>query len=74
MQGKFPLRWHPGCAEAWQDTWTVASEWKDADQMGEWKWVVPKHMEEGHGLKTGQDARFYSITAPLDTEVSNREC
>ena len=52
----------------------MGTEWKPEDQTGDWKVVLPKYHEEGHGLKTGQDARFYSATAPLDAEVTNSEC
>lgn len=57
---------------AWDSRWTVGSEWKPADQMGEWKWVTPAYQEDGKAIKTGEDARFYSLTAPLDAEVSNK--
>ena len=57
---------------AWDTRWTVGSEWKPADQMGEWKWVTPKYQADGKAIKTGEDARFYSLTAPLDAEVSNK--
>jgi hypothetical protein len=44
------------------------------DGMGEWKWVTASHHDDADkGIKTGEDARFYSITADLDAEYSNGE-
>ena len=57
----------------WEQRWTVGEEWKPSSQMGEWKWVTPKYQEDGKAIKTGEDARFYSLSAPLDAEVSNSE-
>ncbi len=55
----------------WESRWTVGTEWKPKSQTGEWKWMTPKYHEDGKAIQTGEDARFYSLTAPLDAEVNN---
>lgn len=39
--------------------------------MGEWKWSPSLGDESDKGIQTGEDARFYSISAPLDSELKN---
>jgi len=55
----------------WKTRWTVGSEWKSASELGEWKTPGALHDASDKGLQTGEDARFYSISAPLGTEVRN---
>lgn len=42
-------------------------------QTGEWKWTGGEYVgaEGDKGIQTGQDARFYSLTAPLTSEFRN---
>jgi len=59
--------------DTWEDRWTVGSEWKPSNQMGEFvrtagKWYAD---EDDTGIQTSQDARFYSLSADLDTEFDN---
>lgn len=56
----------------WNTRWVVAEDWKPEDQMGEWKWTAPAHSDD-KGIKTGEDARFYSISAALDEEINNEK-
>ncbi|KAA0172726.1 hypothetical protein FNF27_05826 [Cafeteria roenbergensis] len=56
---------------AWEDRWTVGSEWKPENQMGKWNWQPSLSDEADKGIQTGEDARFYSLTAPLDTEFTS---
>jgi hypothetical protein len=45
-------------------------------QTGPWKHTAGdypgKGFEDDKGIKTGEDARFYSLTAPLSAEVNNK--
>jgi hypothetical protein len=56
---------------AWESRWTAGTDWKPTDQTGSFEWVTPKFHEDGKAVKTGEDARFYSMTAPLDAEMNN---
>lgn len=40
-------------------------------QLGEWKWKAGLTDADDKGIQTGEDARFYSLTAPLDTEFKS---
>lgn len=55
----------------WESRWTVGTEWKPTSETGEWKWMTPQLQEDNKAIQTGEDARFYSLTAPLDAEINN---
>lgn len=57
----------------WKDRWTVSSEWKSKSELGEWKWTAGDwHADAADkGIKTGEDARFYGISAPLKESFTN---
>lgn len=42
-------------------------------QLGEWKWTTGEYPGAAgdKGVQTGEDARFYSLSAPLDAEFDN---
>jgi calreticulin len=48
------------------------SRWKHSSDSGKGKFKVSEGIYKGdNGLQTTQDAKFYAISAPLDTEFSN---
>jgi len=61
----------------WEKRWTVGSEWKPAGEMGEWKataGLTPgAGFENDKGISTSEDARFYSLTAPLSSNFDNKD-
>jgi len=54
---------------AWEGRWTVGEDW--GKDLGDWNHVTPKFHEDNKGIKTGNDARHYSLSAPLDAEFNN---
>lgn len=60
--------------EKWSSRWVVPSDWKPADQLGEWKWTAGDwHADaKDKGIKTSQDARFYGLSAPLKESFTNQ--
>jgi calreticulin len=62
-------------APGWEKTWTPAvPEGKEASQMGDFKWTGGKYPGAAgdKGIQTSEDARFYSISAPLSKPVDNK--
>lgn len=60
--------------EAWNERWTVPTSWKSASELGKWEttaglWHGPD--ESDLGLKTTEDAKFYGISAKLDSPIVN---
>lgn len=58
----------------WRNRWTESSEWKSKDELGEWKWTAGDFYADVNdkGLKTGEDARFYGLSAKLNEPFTNR--
>jgi len=56
----------------WDKRWTVGSEWKPASETGAWK-QTKGDIGADEGIQTSEDARFYSLTAPLSGEVNNKD-
>merc|ERR1711906_66820 len=59
--------------DGWTDRWTVSSEWKKKDELGEWahtagEWYGDK---DDKGIKTSQDARHYGLSAPPASPFKN---
>merc|ERR1711966_286319 len=52
--------------DGWTDRWTVSSEWKKKDELGEWYGD-----KDDKGIKTSQDARHYGLSAPLASPFKN---
>ena len=45
----------------------------DPSQLGKWTWTGGDYAASGDkGIKTSEDARFYSLTAPFDAEFNNK--
>lgn len=46
--------------EAWTDRWVAPTKWKDAAQMGEWKWTAGKWYgdEADKGIQVRAPLRF----------------
>jgi calreticulin len=61
--------------DSWDKRWIV-SNWKKSDgTAGEWKHTAGDwygDAEKDKGIQTGQDARFYGISAKLEKEFSNK--
>jgi len=58
---------------AWEKRWTVPSEWKPEDQLGDWKWTSGEFHADASdkGIQTSQDARFYGLSAKLSESFTN---
>jgi len=58
---------------AWEKRWTVPTEWKPEDQLGDWKWTAGEFHADASdkGIQTSQDARFYGLSAKLSESFSN---
>jgi len=53
--------------------WTVGVDSKPAAELGQWTWTGGDYAASGDkGIKTSEDARFYSLTAPFDAEFDNK--
>ena len=59
--------------DAWTERWTMSTG-KDAAETGEWKHTAGKYFKDAanKGVQTGDDARFYAMTADLSSELSNK--
>jgi len=61
--------------DAWKDRWVVSDWKKSAGQAGEWALSAGEHFadkDKCQGLKTTQDARFYSVSSKM-TDFSNKD-
>jgi len=59
----------------WDSRWVKSTDWKPKTEMGSWKhtaglWHGDK---KDKGIQTGEDARFYGLTAKLDEAFTNRD-
>lgn len=62
------------CAGNWQDRWVISSKWKPAGEMGQWQTTTGAYFGDSQlsrGIKTGEDARFYGISAKFDEKFDN---
>ena len=61
--------------DAWQSRWTVPTEWKSADELGEWTHTAGKYYGDASdkGVQTSVDSRFYGMSAKLDEAFSNKD-
>jgi calreticulin len=58
--------------DKWSDRWTVSSA-RDSAEVGAFKRTAGKYSKEGNtGIQTSEDARFYAISADLDSEINNK--
>jgi len=58
---------------AWEKRWTVPTDWKPEDQLGDWKWTAGEFHADASdkGIQTSQDARFYGLSAKLSESFTN---
>jgi len=59
--------------DGWENRWVLSTEWKSEDEIGEWKHTTGKyfHDESDKGIKTGEDAKHYGISAAFDEPFNN---
>eukprot|EP01006_Ploeotia_vitrea_P032597 TRINITY_DN64783_c4_g1_i1.p1 TRINITY_DN64783_c4_g1~~TRINITY_DN64783_c4_g1_i1.p1 ORF type:complete len:396 (+),score=63.08 TRINITY_DN64783_c4_g1_i1:95-1282(+) len=59
----------------WEKRWTKSTSWKPSAEMGEWKWTAGEWYGDASdkGIQTGEDARFYGISAPLNEKFTNKD-
>eukprot|EP01029_Cantina_marsupialis_P007755 TRINITY_DN187_c0_g2_i1.p1 TRINITY_DN187_c0_g2~~TRINITY_DN187_c0_g2_i1.p1 ORF type:complete len:446 (+),score=206.54 TRINITY_DN187_c0_g2_i1:35-1372(+) len=61
--------------DGWEKKWVEATEWRAAHEMGHFKWTAGEEFfadAEDKGIKTGPDAKFFSISAPMDKVMNNQ--
>ncbi|KAI6649504.1 Calreticulin-like [Oopsacas minuta] len=61
-------------SEGWEDRWVKST--KKGSDVGEWIWTAGKYYDdsEDKGIQTGEDARFYGISAEFpDGAFSNED-
>ncbi|KAJ1392375.1 Calreticulin/calnexin, partial [Ochromonadaceae sp. CCMP2298] len=58
---------------AWEKRWVVPSDWKAETDMGKWKQTSGEFagVEGDTGIQTSEDARFYGLSAKMDSEFTN---
>lgn len=61
--------------KAWESRWVVPSEWKSKSELGEWKWTSGQFHADANdkGIQTSEDARFYGLSAKLDSTFDNKD-
>jgi len=61
--------------KSWESRWTVPTEWREKNELGEWKWTTGVHFGDASdkGIQTGEDARFYGLSAKLDETFTNTD-
>jgi len=54
--------------EGWNSRWVESTEWRSKSEMGSWKQTSGKFYadKDDLGLQTGEDARFYGLSAKMD--------
>jgi len=58
---------------AWEKRWVQPKNWKPAGEMGKWEWTAGEHYADASdkGIKTSEDARFYGLSAKMDSPLTN---
>jgi len=61
--------------ESWNDRWVVPTKWRSADELGKivhtsGKWYADVNDK---GIQTGEDARFYGLSAKMDKPFSSSD-
>jgi len=59
----------------WEDRWVSSTKWKKESEMGKWVNTAGKYYadESDKGLQTGDDARFYGISAKMAEVFDNKD-
>mmetsp|Transcript_21215 Transcript_21215/g.35571 ORF Transcript_21215/g.35571 Transcript_21215/m.35571 type:complete len:396 (+) Transcript_21215:36-1223(+) len=60
--------------KGWEKRWTVPKDWKSESELGKWKWTVGEFYadDKDTGIQTSEDARFYGLSAKMDSPFSNK--
>lgn len=58
----------------WKTKWVKSVDWKPSHELGEFEWTAGEWNGDSSdkGIKTGEDARFYGISAKLDEPFTNK--
>ncbi|CAJ1930251.1 unnamed protein product [Cylindrotheca closterium] len=61
--------------DAWTTRWTESTKWKPKSEMGTWKHTAGQWYadESDKGIQTSEDARFYGISAKMDSTFTSGE-
>jgi len=61
--------------EGWKSRWTVPSDWKAAEDLGEWAHTAGKYYGDAAdmGVQTSENSRFYGMSAKLSEVFSNKD-
>jgi calreticulin len=61
--------------KGWEKRWVIPSDWKTKSELGRWKWTAGQWYgdEEDKGIQTSEDARFYGLSAKLDSPFTNKD-
>ena len=61
--------------DSWSDRWTVSTEWKPENEMGEWKHTAGEWYGDASdkGIQTSQDAKHYGISAKMSEAFTNQD-
>uniref|UniRef100_A0A6V1P0W5 Calreticulin n=1 Tax=Heterosigma akashiwo TaxID=2829 RepID=A0A6V1P0W5_HETAK len=59
--------------DGWEDRWVVSSNWKPKAEMGNWVHTAGEWYgdENDKGIQTGEDARFYGLSAAMPEAFDN---
>mmetsp|Transcript_10665 Transcript_10665/g.17148 ORF Transcript_10665/g.17148 Transcript_10665/m.17148 type:complete len:388 (+) Transcript_10665:53-1216(+) len=59
--------------DGWEDRWVVSSNWKPKAEMGKWVHTAGEWYgdENDKGIQTGEDARFYGLSAAMPEAFDN---
>ena len=61
--------------KGWNSRWTVPSDWKSSDELGEWVQTAGKYYGDASdmGVQTSENSRFYGMSAKLNEVFSNKD-
>jgi calreticulin len=61
--------------ESWEDRWTVPTKWRKSSEMGGWIQTAGKWHGDAtdKGIQTGEDARFYGLSAKMDKPFNSSD-
>lgn len=57
----------------WEKRWTVPTKWKSESELGTWNWTPGEFYGDAsdRGIQTGENHRFYGLSAKLDEKFTN---
>lgn len=61
--------------DSWKSRWTVPTDWKSTDELGEWVQTAGKYYADANdkGVQTSENSRFYGMSAKLSEAFSNKD-